>query len=69
MSKFHLFIPDFLGYLILFDLDVRKRHYHKTTSGKVTVFMVQLEIKVGDIWKEVVTMILMKIGSITGRDF
>ncbi|MBI5188240.1 MAG: hypothetical protein HZA07_04110 [Nitrospirae bacterium] len=41
-------------YLIMFDLDVRKRHYHKTTSGKVTVFMVQLEIKVGDIWKEVI---------------
>lgn len=41
-------------YLIMFDLDTRKRHYHKTEVGRVIAFMVQLEIKVGNIWKEVI---------------
>jgi len=41
-------------YLIMFDLDVRKRHYHKTESGKVIAFMAQLEIKISDVWKEVI---------------
>ncbi|MBI4823324.1 MAG: hypothetical protein HY805_03725 [Nitrospirae bacterium] len=41
-------------YLIMFDLDARKRHYHKTESGKITAFMVQMEIKINDMWKEVI---------------
>lgn len=38
----------------MFDLNVRKRHYHVTKSGKIVEFMVQLEIKVGKFWKEAV---------------
>lgn len=41
-------------YLILLDINARKRHYHVTETGKVIRFAVQLEIKVGGIWKEVV---------------
>lgn len=41
-------------YLILFDLDVRKRHYHKTEAGKIAAFMVQLEVKINDMWREVI---------------
>ena len=41
-------------YLIMFDLDVRKRHYHKAEAGKITVFMVQLEIRMNDMWREVI---------------
>ncbi len=41
-------------YLILLDSDARKRHYHITTSGRITKFVVQLEVKAGDVWKEVV---------------
>lgn len=37
-------------YLILFDVDVRKRHYHKVESGSIKHFMVQLEIKHGGKW-------------------
>ena len=42
------------NYLIMFDFDTRKRHYHYAASGKITKFTVQLEVKVGDTWKEVV---------------
>lgn len=41
-------------YLIFLDVDARKRHYHKTEAGKITRFAVQLEIKIGNQWKEVV---------------
>ena len=41
-------------YLILFDLDTRKRHYHFAESGKITKFAVQPEVKAGDTWREVV---------------
>jgi len=41
-------------YLILLDFDTRKRHYHFAESGKITQFVVQLEVKVEDTWKEVV---------------
>ncbi len=41
-------------YLILLDIDVRKRHYHYTKAGKITNFLVQLEIKIGNYWKEVI---------------
>ena len=41
-------------YLIMLDTDARKRHYHRTEAGKITNFSVQLEIKIGDTWREVV---------------
>ena len=41
-------------YLIMLDIDVRKRHYHIAEAGKITKFAVQLEVKIGDTWKEVV---------------
>lgn len=41
-------------YLILLDVDVRKRHYHFTEGGKITKFVVQLEVKTGGVWKEVI---------------
>ena len=33
-------------YLIMLDMDVRKRHYHIAEAGKITNFTVQLEINV-----------------------
>jgi len=42
------------GYIIPYSRDARKRHYHKTFRGKVVEFMVQLEIRHEDNWKEVV---------------
>ena len=41
-------------YLILLDIDARKRHYHVTEAGIVTKFVVQLEVKTGGIWKDVI---------------
>jgi hypothetical protein len=41
-------------YLILLDVDARKRHYHTLEGGKIVQFMVQLEVRIGQIWKEVV---------------
>jgi len=41
-------------YLILLDADARKRHYHFTKAGKIIGFVVQLEVKIGDVWKEVI---------------
>lgn len=41
-------------YLILLDMNARKRHYHQTEGGKITKFVVQLEIKAKDAWKEAV---------------
>ncbi|MDI6744674.1 MAG: hypothetical protein QMD07_04780 [Thermodesulfovibrionales bacterium] len=48
-------------YLIMFDIDARKRHYHRTDSGKIVEFMVQLEIKTGGLWKEVSIPLLVEI--------
>jgi hypothetical protein len=39
-------------YLILLDVNAQKRHYHESEAGKIVKFMVQLEVKVGAIWKE-----------------
>lgn len=41
-------------YLILLDVDARKRHYHLTEAGRIKKFVVQLEIKTNDGWKEAV---------------
>jgi hypothetical protein len=41
-------------YIIPYSYDVRKRHYHKTSRGKVERFVVQLEINHDGKWKEVV---------------
>jgi hypothetical protein len=41
-------------YLILLDVDVRKRHYHLAEAGSITKFVVQLEVKTGGVWKTVV---------------
>ena len=41
-------------YLIMLDLDARKRHYHLLETGNIEKFMVQLEVKIGNEWKEVV---------------
>ena len=41
-------------YLILLDIDARKRHYHLTDAGRIIKFVVQLEVKIGDSWKEVI---------------
>jgi uncharacterized protein YeeX (DUF496 family) len=41
-------------YLILLDVDVRERHYHYTEAGRIKKFVVQLEVKTGDAWKEVI---------------
>jgi len=42
------------NYLILLDLDARKTHYHFSEAGRINKYAVQLEVKVGDTWKEVV---------------
>ena len=42
------------NYLIMLDIDARKRHYHLADAGKITKFAVQLEVKIGGTWKEVV---------------
>lgn len=41
-------------YLIMLDINTRKRHYHKAEAGKIIKFAVQLEVKVRDYWKEVI---------------
>jgi len=41
-------------YLILLDIDARKRHYHLIESGMISKFVVQLEVKVEGVWKEVI---------------
>jgi hypothetical protein len=42
------------NYMVMLDIDTRKRHYHLAEAGKITKFMVQLEVKVENTWKEVV---------------
>lgn len=41
-------------YLILFDIDARKRHHHVTDAGKIIEFVVQLEVNLGGAWREVI---------------
>ena len=41
-------------YLLLLDVDARKRHYHITEDGRIIKFVVQLEVKSGGVWKEVI---------------
>lgn len=41
-------------YIVPYSEDARKRHYHQIQRGKVTHFMVQLEIDHDGVWKEVV---------------
>jgi hypothetical protein len=41
-------------YLILFDINTRKRHYHVTEADRIIKFVVQLEVKTGDKWKEII---------------
>ena len=38
----------------MLDIDTRKRHYHIAEGSKITKFIVQLEIKISDTWREVV---------------
>jgi hypothetical protein len=42
------------SYLIMLDIDARKRHYHVVKAGRIINFTVQLEINVEGAWKEVV---------------
>jgi len=48
-------------YLILLDVDVRKRHYHLTEAGKVMKFVVQTEA--GKVMKFVVQLEVKSMGS------
>ena len=41
-------------YIIPYDRNARKRHYHKTERGRVTHFVVQLEVEVEGEWKPVI---------------
>ena len=41
-------------YLLMLDINARKRHYHLSEAGEIEQFMVQLEVKIGDEWREVV---------------
>jgi hypothetical protein len=41
-------------YLILLDVDARKRHTHRTEKGKIVEFVVQLEVRSGPSWKTVI---------------
>jgi len=40
-------------YIIPYSNDARKRHYHETIKGRITKFMVQLEVKHKGNWKQV----------------
>jgi len=41
-------------YIIPYRENVRKRHAHTTTKGRVSRFMVQLEVKMEGVWEEVI---------------
>ena len=41
-------------YLILLDIDARKRHYHNKDTGRISKYVVQLEVKIEGFWKEVI---------------
>ena len=36
------------SYLIFLDVDVRKRHFHKTERGQIVDFVVQFEVKTAE---------------------
>ena len=38
----------------MLDVDTRKRHYHVVERGRITEFVVQLEVRSGGVWKEVI---------------
>jgi len=40
-----------VDFVVIFDDDVRKRHYHETEKGNVKYFSVQLGIRTKDGWK------------------
>jgi len=44
-------------YVILLDEVARKRHYHVVTAGKITKFVVQLEVKVRGFGKKLSVLI------------
>ena len=44
-------------FVIVFDPDVRKRHYHESEKENVIYFAVQMEIKVKNRWMPVICMI------------
>ena len=41
-------------YVILLDINARKRHYHFAQAGRIIKFVVQLEVKIGGVWKDVI---------------
>ena len=41
-------------YFLFLDIDTRKRHYHKFEGGKITEFVVQLEIKLQGKWRVII---------------
>jgi hypothetical protein len=41
-------------YLIPYSFDAQKRHYHETQRGKISRFMVQLEVFIQGEWKPVI---------------
>jgi len=43
-----------VDFVVVFDDEVRKRHYHETDRGRVLYFAVQLEVRVNEVWKTVV---------------
>lgn len=44
-------MPKIVDFVVIFDDEVRKRHYHETEKGKVIYFAVQLEIRANNEWK------------------
>jgi len=44
----------FTEYVIPLGENARKRHYHETDKGRVTGFVVQLELFVNDKWRAVI---------------
>jgi hypothetical protein len=43
-----------VDFIVIFDDGVRKRHYHEPEKGKVTHFVVQLEVMFEGEWKTVI---------------
>lgn len=41
-------------YVVPLGENARKRHYHESEKGKITAFVVQLEVFVNDQWREVI---------------
>ncbi|MEW6686885.1 MAG: hypothetical protein AB1393_11885 [Candidatus Edwardsbacteria bacterium] len=41
-------------YVVIFDDGVRKRHCHKSERGKILEFVVQLEVRIDDVWYPIV---------------